>query len=313
MSAVIMKEKPHTVTKKHLRNSLLELYRFLFAMWVVWYHGYFLFSNRFFDHGYLAVEFFFILSGFYFLKGMDKYKDKPFFSGLGKMLWDKVKPLGFPFVVGLVFVVWQGVLEAKPVLMGYLWYIPIMLLAFALIYTIRRLVKGRLPFVISLAAIAVVSYLILYIPIVEQLGVARGLGAVSLGVLISLIPKRIFKIKMINLNAIFVVLLFFTVLLLAFLPKENLISEYFLVLLLMPALIYFTSTLSFNFKFFNFLGSLSFLIYSYQCVLRIIKAYFNPKQYWLFIILIGMVLLTKLCYFLIKRAKNANKSVFCKV
>ena len=229
------------------------------------------------------------------------------------MLWDKVKPLGFPFVVGLVFVVWQGVLEGKPVLMGYLWYIPIMLLAFALIYTIRRLTKSTLTFIIALACIVAVSYLILYIPIVEQLGVARGLGAVSLGVLISFIPKRIFKIKRFKLNVIIVIILFFTVLLLAFLPKENLISEYFLVLLLMPALIYFTSTVSFSFKLFNFLGSLSFLIYSYQCVLRIIKAYFNPEQYWLFIILIGMVLLTKLCYFLIERAKNAKKSVFCKV
>ncbi len=78
-----------TTQKQTTRNGLIELYRFLFAMWVVWYHGFFAFKNQFFNHGYIAVEFFFILSGFYIIKSIDKQSDKPFFTGLWQMLWSR--------------------------------------------------------------------------------------------------------------------------------------------------------------------------------------------------------------------------------
>ena len=137
MDSVNTKEKQlESVKPKTLRNSLIELYRFLFAMWVVWYHGFFVFKNQFFNHGYIAVEFFFILSGFYILQTIDKYKDKSFFTGLWKMLWSRVKSLSLPFIVGLVFVFWFMFLEGQISLLGYLWYIPFMLLSFGIIYSL---------------------------------------------------------------------------------------------------------------------------------------------------------------------------------
>ena len=307
MNANITKDKqPEDLKQKGLRNSLLELYRFLFAMWVVWYHGYFLFSNQFFNHGYMAVEFFFILSGFYLLKNLNKFTNAPFFRGLLQMLWSKIKPLGLPLIIGLIFVLWQRILAGKTILMGYLWYIPIMLLAFSLIYTLKRLIKNNLAFILTLVCIVIASYLILYIPVIEKFGVARGLGAVSLGVLISLIPKKIFKIKKFNFNLLLTILILAATLILAYLPKNNLISEYFLVLLLMPALIYFTSTLNISSKFLNFLGSLSFPLYVYQCVLKVLKTYFTLNQVWWFVILISLVILSKIitCFIHHKRHKN---------
>ena len=300
----ISKEQTDDLKQSGLRNSLLELYRFLFAMWVVWYHGYFLFSNQFFDDGYMAVEFFFILSGFYLLKNVNKYADQPFFVGLFKMIWGKVKPLGIPFIIGIVFIIWQRVLAGVPILMGYLWYIPIMLLAFCMIYSLKRLIKKDLPFVLVLLAIMAINYVILYVPIIEKFGVSRGLGAVSIGVLISLIPKKVFKIKNFNLNAVITLVIFLTVFLLAYIPEEHMISEYLSVLLFLPALIYFTSTLKVNYKFFNFLGSCSFLLYVYQCVLKIIKAYFSIEQFWLFIILICLVAVNKLICYCIEHKKH---------
>ncbi len=288
------------------RNSLFELYRFLFAMWVVWYHGYFAFSNQFFNNGYMAVEFFFLLSGFHLLKTLHKHNHQPFFVGLAHVLWNKVRRLGLPFVVGLVFVFWQRLLEQKPVLMGYLWYIPIMLLAFVLVYTLRRLLKNDLAFALSLVAVVVASYLVLYLPIAEKLGVVRGLGAVSFGVLISLIPQIRLKIANFQLNPLITGVLFVLVVLLAWLPKTDLTIEYFLVLLLMPMLIYFTATLKFHCKFFVFLGTLSFAIYCYQCVLRVLKAYFALEQHWLFVILVALVALDKLIAVAIKRAKTTT-------
>ena len=90
--------------KTNSRNSLLELYRFLFSIWVVWYHGFFVFKNQFFNHGYIAVEFFFILSGFYILKSIEKHKHQPFFRGLCQLLWKRMKSLGLAFCIGIIFV-----------------------------------------------------------------------------------------------------------------------------------------------------------------------------------------------------------------
>ena len=88
---------------------------------------------------------------------------------------------------------------------------------------------------------------------------------------------------------------------LAFLPKDNLISEYFLVLLFIPMLIYFTNTLRVNSKILNFLGSLSFGLYAYQCVLRVLEFYIPMTKPLLFIILILLVLLGSLIEYMYKK------------
>ena len=301
----ILNTQASQIHKKSKRNSLLEIYRFLFALWVVWYHGFFPLKNEYFASGYLAVEFFFFLSGFYFLKSLDKYSSQPFFVGLLKMIWDKTKPLGMAFIIGLVFVLWQRILEGQPVLLGYLWYIPIMLLAFVIIYTLRRLISNNVAFTCALAGIAVVCFLILYIPIVEKLGVARGIGSVSVGVLLSFIPKVDWKIKRINVNAIIVAILFAAVVYLAYLPKDNLVCEYLLVFLFMPMLIYFTSTVNVSIKLFDFLGSLSFALYAYQCILRVIRMYVDIPQYYL-LILIALVTTDKLIGVLYENYKRSK-------
>ena len=305
----ILNTQDSQILKKSKRNSMLELYRFLFALWVVWYHGFFIFKNEYFASGYLAVEFFFFLSGFYFLKSLDKYKGQSFLGGLLRMLWDKIKPLGIAFIVGLVFVLWQRILEGQPVLLGYLWYIPIMLLAFIIIYTLRRLISNNVAFACILVGISVVCFLILYIPISEKLGVARGIGSVSLGVLLSFIPKVNWKINRININAIIVGILFAAVAYLAYLPKDNLTCEYLLVFLLMPMLIYFTSTVSVSCKLFDFLGSLSFALYAYQCILRVVRMCVELPQYYLFLMLIVLVAADRIIAALYSSYKRSKPSM----
>ena len=150
MISVNTQEQQGNLKPKRQRNSLIEFYRFLFALWVVWYHGFFLFKNQYFNHGYIAVEFFFILSGFYILKAIDQTKDKPFFTGLWHILWSRTKSLGLPFIIGLIFVVWFMFLEGQISLLGYLWYIPFMLLSFVLIYTLKRLLKNKNIFLLYL-------------------------------------------------------------------------------------------------------------------------------------------------------------------
>ena len=303
-SANTLEKQYKNLKQEKQRNSLIEFYRFLFALWVVWYHGFFIFKNEYFSHGYIAVEFFFILSGFYILKAIDKYKDKSFFTGLWQLLWSRIKSLGLPFIIGLVFVIWFMFLDGQISTLGYLWYIPCMLLSFALIYVLKRSLKNEKIFILTLLFLVIVSYILLYIPILEGWGLFRGLGGVSLGALISYIPKVNLKIKNVNFNWIITIALFILIVFLAYLPKENLISEYFLVLLLIPMLIYFTNILNVNCRFLNFLGSLSFGLYAYQCVLRVLEFYIPLAQYWLFLILLSLVLIDKLIVKIYNIIKN---------
>lgn len=297
----------NTSNEKSKRNSLLELYRFLCAMWVVYYHGFFIFKNNFFSHGYIAVEFFFILSGFFLIKGINRHIEKPFFKGLISFLWKRIKALGLPFIIGVIFAVWFMFIEGEITTLGYLWYIPFMLLAFVVVFILKKLIKNEKIFISIIFLITAVSYVLLYVPILKGWGLFRGLGGVCLGVLISYIPKLNLKVKFFNFNWLITFVLFCASVCLACLPKPNLISEYFLVLLLLPMLIYFTNNLNVNCKFLNFLGSLSFGLYAYQCVIRVIEHYAPIAQYWLFAILIGLVLIDKLIICLFKYFKNKSK------
>ena len=68
-----------TVSKQDIKtkNSLIELYRFLFALWVLYYHSFVPYKGELFGQGYLAVEFFFVLSGFFLIRSIDKYIHRP--------------------------------------------------------------------------------------------------------------------------------------------------------------------------------------------------------------------------------------------
>ena len=197
-------------------------------------------------------------------------------------------------------------IEGQISMLGYLWYIPFMLLAFIFVYILKRLVKNKLAIILILCSTVIASYLLLYLPVLEGWGLFRGLGGVSLGVLVSYIPKKDLKIKKINLNWIITFILLGTTIYLAYLPKHNFISEYFLIFLIMPMLIYFTNTLTINSKILNFLGSLSFGLYAYQCILRVIEFYAPLQQYWFFLILVTLVLLDKVIVQLYKKHKTKN-------
>lgn len=92
------------VSTKSKRNSLIEFYRFLFAMWVVYYHGYFFLpKTQYFSSGYLAVEFFFILTGMFLVKDIVKHSDQSFIKGGISLVWKKLKSLSFTLVISLIF------------------------------------------------------------------------------------------------------------------------------------------------------------------------------------------------------------------
>lgn len=295
----------HNNEKKKEKNALIELYRFFFALWVVYYHGFFFMKNQFFNHGYISVEFFFILSGYYLIKSIDKFKDMPLLKGVSKFCLKRVKSLGLPFAISLIFVVWYMIWEGQITMLGYMWYIPFMLLAFIVIFILRKYIKSDKWFILTLTSIVIVSYLVLYLPLLEGWGLFRALGGVSLGVIVSFIPKPKFKWQ--SLTLIISLLLFLLVLYLAYLPKANLVSEYFLVLLILPALIYFSGATNVKNKAFVFLGSLSFGLYAYQCVVRVVEIYFPLEMHWLFLLLVCLTLISRLVEHTISYTLNKSK------
>ena len=86
------------------KNSLLELFRFLFALWVLYYHSFVPFKGELFGQGYLAVEFFFVLSGFFLMRSIDKYIEGPTKEGLLSFLKHRLKGILIPFLIGEIFV-----------------------------------------------------------------------------------------------------------------------------------------------------------------------------------------------------------------
>ena len=161
------------------RNNLVEFARFLFSMLVIGYHVQASFSTSktdFFEWGALAVEFFFILTGFFFAKSIEKYalQSGNLLKNYGNFMIGKIKGIlpthtiaiiavliiiaccdaqsfsqrfiqGLPsiFLVQMV-VTWNSSFDAALIVPE--WYISSMLLCLAIMFPIafllRKKVKG---------------------------------------------------------------------------------------------------------------------------------------------------------------------------
>lgn len=73
--------------REFIRNNAFDFYRFLFAVIIFilhfWGYGNFESRNGRFQGGYLAVEFFFMLSGFIMMEKMSEERDSKNFRGGG--------------------------------------------------------------------------------------------------------------------------------------------------------------------------------------------------------------------------------------
>lgn len=93
------------MAKKSNYNPEIDLLKFLFSLIIVVYHSKYISAlgdNAPFPYGFTAVEFFFMVSGFFMAKSSKKYDN----SQIGKSTFDfilkKVKPLYLPFCIAFV-------------------------------------------------------------------------------------------------------------------------------------------------------------------------------------------------------------------
>ena len=292
------------------KNSILELLRFLFAMWVLYYHGFVPYKCELFSDGFLAVEFFFVLSGFFLVRSVDKYTALPTKIGITGFLRHRFSSIAVPFLIGEVFVLIYSLRHPISVnfLFGYLWYVRDLFIAMTAVFLLRRFVKNERIFYLILTAVSIIAMFgFRWIPMMAwPSGPFRSAVAMPLGMLAARIPKITVKNKRMN-TALYTVG-FFAVgigcLAMIASPDKSELIKHILVILGYPMLIYFASRVDFNFSLFNWLGTLSFPIYAFQCILRVIEELWIIDEGWLFIILMGIVLLYSLIIHLISLYKK---------
>lgn len=299
-------------TARSGKNGLIELMRFLFSLWVLYYHSYVPYKSGIFADGFLAVEFFFVLSGFFLMRSIDKYSDAPLGKGLVDFLKHRFGAIALPFIIGEVFVLVFSFSNLDDIsfnfLFGYLWYVRDLFIAMTAIFILRRLIKGDRAFYITMAALSFTALFVFrFIPLFAwPSGPFRSICAMPVGMLCALIPK--FKIpggkrgKIITGTVAAVALAAVSAVALTVIVPDSktLLSEYLLVVLCYPALLYFASMLNVRSKFLNWLGSLSFPIYSFQCIIRVIEDYGFDDRAALFYILMALVLVYSLAVHLYK-------------
>jgi peptidoglycan/LPS O-acetylase OafA/YrhL len=91
-------------TKESSKNGLVELFRFLCSVWVAYFHGFFFILSDKFDGVNISIDFFFMVSGLFFLKSMEKYKEKPFLEGIKHISFGKVKGCIWPLLIAALSV-----------------------------------------------------------------------------------------------------------------------------------------------------------------------------------------------------------------
>jgi len=302
------------------RNSLIELYRFLFAMWVVYYHGYFFIpKTQLFSGGYIAVEFFFTLTGFFLLPAIIKSSDKSYFQGGLNLSWKKLKPLGVTFLISVVFSLiyfFRHFTKEPCDPLGFMWYIEWLIIVPLIYYTLYYLIKNKKIFNIVTICIVIVSHVIESFVLVDW-GMFRGMTSIGLGMLVSQIPKNSWKIGKININLIISVVLIIGTIIAgcnkAYIPY----ADHIFILLLFPALLYFASCVNIDCGFLNYLGGLSFGLYAYQTVNRVLEDFniLNDKIHnaELFCILLFLAVFDDLIKRVIKAYKNDRMTKLNKI
>ena len=267
------------MTKKQSgKNGLVELFRFLCSIWVAYFHGFFPILSEKFDGVNISIDFFFMVSGFFFLKSMQRYKDKPFIEGFKHITWGKTK--GFIVPLGLAAlsilscnIIFEWELNKFNWPLSFLWFFVAQFTYLSLFYLLFKKIKRRSIFyVVSLIILCVtMSFCVLRN---ETLGrVVRGSGMIALGMFISLIPK--IKIKLSNeiiaerlsilLNALGFIASAITFIYLAYTPGYSILKLHVFIGIVCPSLLYFATAIPVKGKIFDLLGELSIFIYLAQC------------------------------------------------
>ncbi len=278
------------------RNSLIELYRFILSINVIKSHAMFVYSGQYFGYGRLSVEFFFILSGYFLIRSIDKFIEYGYFKGLFKFFISKYKSIFGPLVIAMIFNTVHSILSGKSSIdiWIFLWYVQKLMIVSVVCFTLRYFIKDKKVFFLLILAGCIASNIVHIFPEFYERGIVRAYSSITIGMLLSYIP-RIKNIKGYWLWPVVIILQFVCLYPSIFWSGKT--YEYILDMLLYPALLYFTFHTNVHSKVLNYLGSLSFGIYAFQSIPLCFRNFWtltNGQCFWI-------VLATTILYDIIKR------------
>ncbi len=297
------------------RNSLIELYRFLFAMNVLVCHGFYPVDTEHFGPDRISVEFFFVLSGFLFYHLLEHLRKMKTGEALRFVLWTKMKPLFVPMLIGMAS---NGVLNVmsgyRPVIevFRYLWYIPAMLITLVVCTLLYKGIRNEKVFWYIMGALCVIATALRFSgnEVLFFFDYIRSTASITLGLLLAKIPqpKKLPTWSRWLLLAPVAIAIF----LILYYQRAVYYVEYeaLLDLVLYPLLIYITFDIDFHFVPFDILGAWSFGIYAYQCPARLV-AYIGVSSRWIpFLLIVALTLTDYFVRILIRKisAKDAPKA-----
>lgn len=258
---------------KKNRNSLLELYRIFLCFWAMYHHEFFIVAkNEAFPVAQLTVDCFFIISGFFLIKSMQKYKDEHPLVGAGKLIYSRLKPISFPMLVAVIFnaicmalFIRSDFFEVLFTNFQYWWYVLFLLVGIGVLYLAYRLIKYTKGYAIFLVVLMLGMGVFHYL--MEELGLfiyeftylARTFSCLAVGMLCSYIPKWL--PKRFNINIPLVIVLAGVVFYLAYAQKEYWMR--ILLIVLFACLVYFTANINLSSKILDIVGKMSTRMYIY--------------------------------------------------
>jgi peptidoglycan/LPS O-acetylase OafA/YrhL len=95
--------------KASSKNGLIELFRFLCSVWVAYFHGFFPVLSDKFNGENISVDFFFMVTGLFFLKSVEKYIEKPLGEGVLFLSWGKVKRFAVPLAIAALSILYCNI------------------------------------------------------------------------------------------------------------------------------------------------------------------------------------------------------------
>ena len=288
-------------TKKK-RSSITEILRLLAAIWVLLYHC---FPDVI--HGYLGVEFFFMLSGYFFLQSFSKAQSRSFFKELAIFNWRRIKPILPILLICLPFSVYHYISTFNGVfndsIFGYLWFIPHLLIVLSFYFILRKVIKNNMFFMIF-TGIVFLACIMLIMFNITFFGLVRGLAMVGAGILLSYIPKfketSFAKISI----PLFCLLIVAMVVLMEFLNISSICFYGLFAIVLLPCLLYFSAQSGFSNEIVNRICSINFGIYAFQEVARFVIGFLNWGILGFCLIAIGLAISEKLIKYSLKITKK---------
>lgn len=210
------------------KNAEIELMRFVSAITILFFH--FLTCtglSAYFCHGYIAVEFFFIVSGYLLMQTYDNRKaDNSFniYSYIGKKYLFYVKCVSIMAFIALILSIFIKHLSIKEIiiiilkeipeialvhspiwtapLVSYTWYLSALIISHLLCITLVKIFGEKYIFGIApFASITMLSYLFSHygtIAFANYLGVIRAIALTNIGMVLYCISGKIILPKFVK-------------------------------------------------------------------------------------------------------------------